>query len=146
MLAWRTSESARSTFLQGHIFTIVYSQSGYYSTRHFTAGLSCPVVLFRNQMWSQLLHYVRQGLDAVGYLLTAREVFKGFARVLGGVLFALFLLFFGRTPVLGLGNISFNPFSNAPVRPAVKWGTLLALVVCAGLVLSHVRRRDAISA
>lgn len=82
--------------------------------------------------------------------MTAREIFRGIrwfcSSVMPAVLFFLFLLVFGRTPVKGLENISFNPFTNEPLRPALKWGTLLVLVVVAGLVLSHVRDREAISA
>lgn len=95
-------------------------------------------------MWSQLFRYANQGLDAVEKLQTAWDVFKSIRwcwSVRGVVPIAVFLLIYGRTPVKGLENMTFN---GAPLR--ITWGALFVLVILTVAALSHVRQHDPTSA
>lgn len=103
---------------------------------------------YDSQMWWRLLHYANEGLDDVGRVLTAWAIWKGirsyWSTARDVVLVVLWLIAFGRNPVKGLGleNISFNDAA----RKALTWGTLLALIILAAAVLSHVQEQKAISA
>lgn len=95
-------------------------------------------------MCSQLLYYAKRSHDIVEALHGVWEVFKAIKwcwSVRGVVPVALFLLIYGRTPVKGLENMTFN---GAPIR--ITWGTLFVLVMLTAAALSHVRQHEAISA